>query len=116
MTSFSVKDLLTPAQAAKIMKREVNGVPVVGVTRQWVFDLMNRGQLPVVVIAGKRFLRRQDVLNYRGVPGRPPSRKSKRRSGADLPLRSLPGAKDVKQEAAVKSKHQQEPDKDQSSQ
>lgn len=78
MASFSVKELVTPAQAAKIMRREVNGVLQTGVTRQWVFDLMNRGRIPVVVIAGKRFLRKQDVLDYRGVPGRPKTANRKR--------------------------------------
>lgn len=43
-----------------------------GVTRQAITHLIGQGKLPVVDIAGKRFVRRSDVEDYKpDVGGRP---------------------------------------------
>ena len=57
------QDLVTPPQAARLK----------GVSRQWIDSLIRRGKIEVVEVAGKRFVRLQEVLNYKpsGVGGRP---------------------------------------------
>lgn len=49
-----VEDLISLAEAARIR----------GVSRQALDDLVKRGKLPTVEIAGRRLVRRQDVVAY----------------------------------------------------
>jgi excisionase family DNA binding protein len=61
--SVNPNELLTVTQAARLK----------GVTRQWITHLIKAGRLPVVQIAGRSFVRQQDVLSYKAAPkpGRP---------------------------------------------
>jgi excisionase family DNA binding protein len=63
MREASHLDLLTPAQAARLMD----------VSREWVRRLMRDGRLPLVEIAGRPFVRYSDVMSYKPGPktGRP---------------------------------------------
>ena len=68
MQPDELNNLITPSQAARLRR----------VTPEAVRKLMDRGKLPFITIAGKRFLRTADVLNYqpdRG--GRPPKAEAK---------------------------------------
>ena len=50
-----VRDLISLTQAAEIR----------GVTMQAIQDLIRRGRLEAVEVAGRRLLRRTDVLNFK---------------------------------------------------
>lgn len=68
MAKTDYEDLITPAQAARLRK----------VSAQAIINLLDRGKLPFVEIAGQRFLRTSDVLKYQpGRPGRPVSASKK---------------------------------------
>ncbi|MBD0325227.1 MAG: hypothetical protein ICV68_02280 [Pyrinomonadaceae bacterium] len=63
MTKIDAQELVTITQAAQER----------GVTRQWIDSLLRRGKIETIEIAGKRFVRLQDVLNYEPeLGGRPP--------------------------------------------
>jgi len=67
----TVDDLISLSEAARIR----------GVTRQAIDDLVKRGRLPVVEIAGKRFVRKQDVDAYQPeLGGRPRQNEEKKKS------------------------------------
>lgn len=72
MSKVSPEDLLTPAQAARLLN----------VSREWVRRLMRADRLKPVDIAGRPFVRYQDVMNYRPGPktGRPPKPKAEKAS------------------------------------
>jgi len=61
--SVNPNELLTVTQAARLK----------GITRQWLTRLIKAGRLPAVQIAGRSFVRQQDVINYKAAPktGRP---------------------------------------------
>jgi len=67
MVKIDPDDLLTVAQAAEIR----------GVTRQAINHLIREGKLPVVEIAGKRFVKRGEVLKFEPDKGGRPSKKKK---------------------------------------
>jgi hypothetical protein len=64
----STDDLMTPSQIAKEM----------GVSRQWIYDLLKRDKIETVTIAGRIFVKRSEILNREPEnAGRPPKRKMK---------------------------------------
>jgi hypothetical protein len=66
MKAKDLGDLITQAEAARLR----------GVTPVAIVDLIRRGRLQTVEIAGRRLLRRQDVINFREkAGGRPRNRK-----------------------------------------
>jgi len=64
---LETQDLVTPPQAARLK----------GTSREWIYSLMRRGKIEVVEVAGRQFVRLQEVLNYKpeSVGGRPPAPK-----------------------------------------
>lgn len=68
MVKVDPEDLLTVAQAAESR----------GVTRQAINHLIREGKLPVVEIAGRRFVKRSDLDAFTpDKGGRPPSTKKR---------------------------------------
>lgn len=63
MQTDELNNLITPSQAARLRR----------VTPEAVRKLMDRGKLPFITIAGKRFLRTADVLNYQPDKGGRPA-------------------------------------------
>jgi hypothetical protein len=62
MSTETLSDLISQTQAAEIR----------GVTREAIADLIRRGKLTVLEVAGRKLLRRSDVENYTPeVGGRP---------------------------------------------
>lgn len=58
-------DLITQAEAARLR----------AVTAEAIGDLVKRGRIEAVEVAGQKLLRRDDVINYRpSKGGRPPKR------------------------------------------
>jgi excisionase family DNA binding protein len=53
-SKVNIEELVTVTQAAESK----------GVTRQWIDSLLRRGKIEAVQVAGKRFVRLQDVLSY----------------------------------------------------
>lgn len=63
----NLEDLIIPTTAAKLR----------GVSKQAIYDLIERGRLPVIEVDGVKFVRRSDVLNFEELPaGRPPKAKA----------------------------------------
>ena len=57
-----MSDLISQAEAARLR----------GVTRAAISDLIKRGKLECIIVAGRALVYRSDVLNYKvGMPGRP---------------------------------------------
>ncbi len=77
MSTVNPNEMLTPTQAARLK----------GVTRQWIAELIKEGKLPSVQIAGRSFVRQQDVLAYKPSPksGRPPGKVSTVKKEATQP-------------------------------
>jgi hypothetical protein len=65
MKSNSLDDLITQAEAARLR----------GVTPVAIADLIKRGRLTPVEIAGRRHLSRSEVLDFREKPAGRPARK-----------------------------------------
>jgi excisionase family DNA binding protein len=66
MKKEELLDLITTTKAAELR----------GVSQQAITDLIRRGRLHVVEIAGKRLLRRSEVLAFKKEKGgRPPTKK-----------------------------------------
>ena len=62
----TMDDLATPAQMAKEL----------GVSRQWIYNLLKREKIDVVNIAGRIFVNRQEILKRKPErAGRPPKAK-----------------------------------------
>ncbi len=60
------QDLISQAEAARLRD----------VSRASISELIKRGRLTTIVIAGKVLVRRSDVLNFKELkPGRPKSKK-----------------------------------------
>ncbi len=75
MAANDLKDLITQAEAARIRD----------VSREAIADLISRGRLQTVEIAGQRFVKRSEVENFTerksGRPPKPPATASKRATG-----------------------------------
>ncbi len=69
-------EYVTFSQAARL-RREAG---LKSNTRQAIWNLVERGKLHAFEIAGNRFVKKQEVLDYRGTPGRPPTRAVKKNS------------------------------------
>jgi excisionase family DNA binding protein len=84
MSTVNPNEMLTPTQAARLK----------GVTRQWIAELIKEGKLPSVQIAGRSFVRQQDVLAYKPSPksGRPPGKTSAAIKAAAAPAKANNGA------------------------
>lgn len=66
MKAKDLEDLIMQAEAARLR----------GVTPVAIVDLIRRGRLETVEIAGRRLLRRQDVINFQEKPGGRPRKAS----------------------------------------
>ena len=71
MVKIDLDDLLTVTQAAEVRN----------VTRQAINHLIREGKLPVVEIAGKRFVKRSDVMSFEPDKGGRPAQASKKGKG-----------------------------------
>lgn len=60
MEEIDYKDLISQKEAAEIR----------GVSRAAINELVKRGRLNVIEIAGKKFLRRSEVENFEGQQGK----------------------------------------------
>jgi hypothetical protein len=71
MKKEELLDLISIKQAAQLR----------GVTIEAISDLIRRGRLHTIEIAGKRFLRRSEVTNFKPQKGgRPSTRKASKKS------------------------------------
>lgn len=60
MDNTDISDLISQKEAAELR----------GVSRSAINELVKRGRLQVVEIAGKKFLSRQEVIDFEGQKGR----------------------------------------------
>jgi len=83
MSGVDTSELLTPAQAARLMD----------VSREWIRRLMRDGKLATIEIAGRPFVRHKEVMSYKPGPktGRPP-----KASGSDGKVSLRSGKKSKK--------------------
>lgn len=73
VTASDIDDLITQADAARIRD----------VSREAIADLIARGRLQTVEVAGQRFVKRSDVENFtERKAGRPPKLKPEATNGA----------------------------------
>jgi excisionase family DNA binding protein len=71
-TKISPDEYISQAEAARIR----------GVSSQAIADLIDRGRLPVIRVAGRKLLLRKDVESFAALPrtGRPPKKAAKKQS------------------------------------
>ncbi|HZS05311.1 MAG TPA: helix-turn-helix domain-containing protein [Blastocatellia bacterium] len=79
MASNELENLITPAQAARLR----------GVSVQAIVNLLDRGKLPFLTIAGKRFLKTADVLNYEPDKGGRPANSKKPNSSKSAKKKAI---------------------------
>jgi len=68
MKSKSFEDLITQAEAARLR----------GVSQVAIADLIRRGRLKPIEIAGRNHLRRSEILSFAEKPAGRPSRKKRK--------------------------------------